>query len=306
MTGGGSMYADNFMIDGVALSSPLGDTAGAAFLLGGYLYIGIISPSNDFGTNIDYPFLTVTMDLPATATTGSTLPLNLAGALETSDGLLTIADKPGVLTIGGSVSLRGVYPGGGSWPAGTELQIEGTGFRPGTKINTKLKTSNAVYVSPTRMKITLQQTANLDQQPFTAINPDGSQVTYYSYLRGKLVQTPARPLLRVTEPVFQMLTHAVATLTVPALTSTQFVALALQNPTQGPVSVTFLNQATGAQSSFVLPSGGRLMEDVSTLLGGSVVNTGDVITVTATSAIQILGINGYEDQGVVTPFLPIF
>ena len=306
MTGGGSMYTDSFVIDGVAVFSPLGDTAAAAFLQGGYLYIGIVSPNADFGTNLDYPFLTVTMDIPATKTTGSTMPLGLTGALQTADGLLTIADKPGTLTIGGSVSIRGVYPGGGSWLAGTQLQIEGTGFQPGTKISTKMKASNALYVSSTRMTITLQQSATLDQQPFNAVNPDGSQVTYYSYLRGKLIQQPSRPLLQVTEPAFQSLTHAVATVTLPALTSTQFVALALQNPTLGSVSVTFQDQTTGAQSSFILPAGGRLMEDVATLLGGAIVNTGDVVTVTATSAIQILGINGDENLGVVTPFLPAF
>jgi hypothetical protein len=93
---------------------------------------------------------------------------------------------------------------------------------------------------------------------------------------------------------------------IPPLNGDQFVALAVQNPTQGQVSVTFQNQTTGAQSSFVLPAGGRLMEDVPTLLGGVPAGTGEVVTVNATSAIQILGINGDDNAGVVTPFLPAF
>ena len=306
LSGGGSMYMDSMSVDGVAIVNPLGDAAGAAFVKDGYLYLGIISPNGDFGTNLDYPFITVTMDIPATATSGSTVSLGIAGTLQASDGTLAITDKPGTLTIGGSLSVRGVYPGGGIWPAGTELEIEGMGFQPGTKITTKIKASNAVYVSSTQMKITLQERATLDQQPFTAVNQDGSQLTYYSYLRGKLIQQPARPLLRVTEPVFQTQTHAVASLTIPALNGNQFVALAVQNPTQGQVSVTFQNQTTGAQSSFVLPVGGRLMEDLPTLLGGEPAGTGDVVTVNATSAIQILGINGDDSAGVVTPFLPAF
>ena len=107
-----------FNIDGIAFFSPLGDTAGTAVLRNGKLYISAVSPNSDFGTNLDYPFLMITMDVPASIPKGSTFPLALSNAIfVTPDGPLTLVDpKPGVLKVGGSISVRGVFPGGGTIP----------------------------------------------------------------------------------------------------------------------------------------------------------------------------------------------
>ncbi len=119
ITSGGygfSMYG--FGVDGIALTSPMGDTFGTGVVSNGKLSLFVISPSSDFGTNLDYPFITLTMDIPSSTPTGSTFPLTLdAGSVQTLTGPLTFSDpKPGVLTIGGSISIRGVFPGGGTYP----------------------------------------------------------------------------------------------------------------------------------------------------------------------------------------------
>src|SRR5207253_3608983 len=104
---------------------------------------------------------------------------------------------------------------------------------------------------------------------------------------------------------FQTLTHSIATVgPLPAMGLGQFTALAVQNPTAGPVVVTFQLQSTGATTTVMLPSGGRVMDDLSTLLGGAAVGAGDVVTVTATSGVQILGLNCDENAFTVAPFLP--
>jgi hypothetical protein len=89
-------------------------------------------------------------------------------------------------------------------------------------------------------------------------------------------------------------------------TNGQFVALAVQNPNPGPVSVTFQLQSTGATTSIVLPSGGRIKDELGALLGGLSVNAGDVVKVNATAGVQILGLIGDENATTVTPFLPTF
>src|SRR5438552_757037 len=62
ITSGGSAFAtDGFSVLGVSLTSPLGDTAGAAVSHNGSLYVSVISPNSDFGTNLDYPFMTIAM-----------------------------------------------------------------------------------------------------------------------------------------------------------------------------------------------------------------------------------------------------
>jgi len=297
-----------FAVDGVSVFSPLGDAAGAAVSSSGSLYISVISPNQDFGTNLDYPFLTVTMDVPAGEQTGWTFPLQLgASTVVGPDGPLTFTDpKPGTLTIGGSISIRGVYPGGGTFPAGTTVVVRGAGFQPGTKLSTKMNISNPVYISPTEMHFTLQQQTTLDTQPIQAVNPGGSQVTFYTYLRGALIAPPSRALLRNTEPIFQTVTHGVATVgPLPATSPGQFTALALQNPNPGPVSVTFFAPQTGAASTIVLQSGQRIMDDLQVLINAAL-NPGDTVQVNATSAIQIVGLEGDENSGSVTPFLPAF
>ncbi len=307
-SGGSSFFMNAFSIDGVSIFSPSGQTAGAAVVNNGTLYLSVISPDSGFGTNLDYPFLTLTLDIPASAPTGSITPLQLGNAVfQGPSGPLTFSDpKPGTLTIGGSISVRGVFPGGGTQPAGTVISVRGTGFVPGTKVATKMKTSNPVYVSSTEMRFTLLETTTMDTQSIQATNPDGSQVVFFSYLRGLPLQVPSRALWQQTEPVFQAVTHALATMNVPSLANGQFVGLAVQNPTTGPAVVTFYQQRTGATANVMLAPGQRVMDDLAVLLGGAGLTAGDAITISATSAVQILGLLGDENAWTVAPFLPSF
>ncbi|MBZ5603860.1 MAG: hypothetical protein LAO79_16300, partial [Acidobacteriia bacterium] len=306
-SGGSRISIDAFDVNGVAIFSPLGDAAGAAVWQNGFLSVNVISPSGDYGSNLDYPYMTVTMTVPATTPIGSTFPLGLVSASYIGPtGPLTLTDpKPGTLTIGGSVSIHNVTPGGGTWPAGTVVKFEGTGFSPLTKLTAKMRMSPITYVSSTELHFTLLDVTTMDMVGLTAQNPDESQVTYFSYLRGGLLTPPSRPLLRHTDPVFQAQTHGVAQFSVPALAAGQFAAIAIQNPTPGPVVVTFQVQSTGATTTFTLPFGGRIVDEISSLVG-SALNAGDSVTVTSTSGVQILGLLGDETQGTVEPFLPVF
>lgn len=310
ITSGGSAFAtDGFNVLGVSLTSPLGDTAGTAVSHNGTLYVSAISPLGDFGTNLDYPFMTIALEIPATTPTGTIFPLAMPDAtFQGTSGPLTLTDpKPGTLTIGGSVSIYGVFPGGGTRSAGTVISVLGTGFQPTTKIATKMKISTPVYVSPTEMRFSLQETTTMDQQPIQVTNPDGSQVVFYSYLRGTLIASPSHALLRDTDPIFQTTTHGVATIgPLTAMGPGQYTALAIQNPTDGPVAVTFQVQSTGATTIVMLPSSGRVIDDLSTLLGGAAIGAGDIVTVTSTSGVQILGLNADDVAYTVAPFLPAF
>jgi hypothetical protein len=301
------MFIDSFTVNGVAIFSPQGDAAGAAVWQNGHLIVNIVSPSGDYGTNLDYPYMTVTMTSPPTMPLGSTFPLGLVSANYIGSlGPLTLTDpKPGVLTIGGSVSIHNVTPGGGTWPAGTVVKVEGTGFSSLTKLTAKMRMSPITYVSPTELRFTLLDTTTMDMLALTAQNPDGSQVTYFSYLRGALVKSPTRPLLLHTDPAFQSQTHSVATFTIPALPSGQFAAVAVQNPTPGPVDITLQIRSTGAMTTFTLPFGGRIMDEISSLVG-TTLSAGDSVVVSAPSGVQILGLLGDETQGTVVPFLPVF
>lgn len=310
ISGGGPQFNTyDFSVEGVGITSPLGDAAGVGFSNNGLLAIEIISPNSDYGTSLDYPFLTIAMRIPSGTKTGSLFPLAFPDTVyQTPTGPVTLSNpKPGTLTVGGSVSIHSAVPGGGTWPAGTLIRVLGTGFVPGTKLVTKMRITNALLVSPTEMDFFLQESATLDFQPITAQNPDGSAATYYSYLHGVPVSAPSRSMLQTADPIFQTQTHGLATLTaLPVLGIGQFMALAVQNPNPGPVVVTFYHQQSNTAVPVLLPSGGRIMDELSALFGGLNLQPGDLISVNATSGVQILGISGDEVARTLKPWLPQF
>ncbi len=310
ISGGGPRMDDwDFEVNGVGISSPLGTTAGVALSHNGTLAVEIVSPDSDYGTNLDYPFLTIAMTVPATTKPGTAFPLRMQDTLvSTPTGPVTLSNtKVGTLTVGGTVSIRGLVPGGGTWPAGTIVRVQGTGFVPGTRLTSKMKTTNPVYVSPTEMVFALTSTTTLDQQPVTASNPDGSTVTYYSYLRGVPVRAPSRALLLKADPIFQQRTRGAATLgPLPALAPGQFTGLAIQNPSTGPVIVSLYHPRTGRVATILLASGTRIMDELGALLNGTSLEPGDVVQVNATSGVQILGLTGDDAAFTLKPWLPAF
>ena len=56
----------------------------------------------------------------------------------------------------------------------------------------------------------------------------------------------------------------------------------------------------------VLKSGDRVMDDLSFLLNGALLNPGDVVSPVSTTALQILGLRGDDVAQTVMPFLPVF
>ena len=230
----GGMGVGSFLTNGVSLSSASGDAAGVGLYSNGQLIITAVSPLGDLGSSVDYPFLTVTMKVPESLAAGTKLPLTIDWAqLAAAGGPMSVTVKPGTLTVGSNFWIHGVTPGGGTWPAGTRVVIDGKGFLPSAQLRTVFKVSSYRVVNPEQIELVLKEQTTMDSQQIQVLNGGFSQ-TYYSYLRGVPVRQPARSFLRSVEPVFQLQTHALAT-TAPlnAQTDTQYTALAIQNPNPG-------------------------------------------------------------------------
>jgi hypothetical protein len=304
---GSSFYVGDFAIDGVSVWSSTGVAAGVAVVRNQYLYLQAVDPTGVLGMGTDYPFLTFTSNVPASALPGShsTLAWNSGASLIGPNGPFLLSSKPGTLTVGGSLNIRGVYPGGGTWPAGTVIRILGLGFSAQTRIQTPVKYSS-IKITPQEIDLTLKEQTTLDSQSFQVVNPDGSSDTYYSYLRGAPIHPPSRSFLQTVEPAFPLKTGAVATIgPLPANAPSQYCALALQNPTGGPLVVTLqLSSQPGQSSMVVLPSTTRVVDELSVLLEGLVPQPGDTLRITATSPVQILGILVDEQAGTAMPVLP--
>jgi hypothetical protein len=306
---GTSYFIGDGFVNGLSLWSINGVAGGVGVVRNGWLYFEGIDPSLMLGTNVDYPFLTITTQVNAGAVPGTTSSIGWAsGAYMTgATGPFDLLARPGTLTIGGSISIHGVYPGGGTWPAGTVIRMTGSGFKSNTHLQTAVKFSSFT-ITPQEIDLVLKEQTTMDSQSFQVVNPDGSADTYFSYMRGTLIHQPSRLFLQAVEPAFPLKTGAIATLgPVPApANSGQYLALALQNNSPGPLVVTLQLTTQGTTATVLLPSTGRVVDAIADLFGGVNPLPGETVAITSTSPVQILGIMVDESAGTVAPVLPVF
>lgn len=302
-------------IDGIALFNSSGDVGGAAVVNNGKVNVQFTSPKGTLGVNADYPLLTVALTLSKSAIPGQSFPVTLNPSASVWDDLLgapiAFEFQQGKLTVGGSVSITNVVPGGGILPGGATFSIFGTGFTQQTKVSLRgINASNIQYVSPTQFLVTLRETGMLDGALITVQNPDNSIDTYYSYMRGVPVGQSTRPLLAQTTPVFSIATANEAIL--PPTISSQvnadyFTALALQNPNAAAASVTV--EARAANGGLIgsqvvtLPSGARISREASEWFGVTL-PSGGYLHVVSAQPVQVLGLLGNDRSGVVLPVMP--
>ncbi len=223
VTGGARFEMDSSFsgFDGVSVFSPSGDAYGAALLRGQTFTANIVSPQASLGTQLDYPFLVVASRIKAGIAAGTQIPINFSPnfVLNAPGGTpYTYVVTNGILTIGGSISVDNVIPGGGVLAAGTTVRILGTGFTPTTQLAPgTLTISNFRYVSPTELNFEMGQTASITGQRLRVKNPaNNNEVVYFSYLRATTIGASGRTLLNGVHPIFQEATsYTSAALTVP-------------------------------------------------------------------------------------------
>lgn len=298
-------------IDGINLFSPTGDVAGAAVIRGSRFDLHFTSPGGTFGSNTDYPLLTAAIRLSPSCFPGQVMPVKLntsASVWQDLLGFVSFEYQQGTITVGGSLSITNVVPGGGILPAGSTFSILGTGFSPKTQMSIRgIALSSIQYVSPTEFRATVRTTGRLDGAMIQAKNPDRSSDTYYSYMRGIQVGASTHPLLAQTVPIFSTnpALEAILPPTIsPQLNPAYFTALALQNPGQAPADITVQALSpTGAVTggaSFSLAPGHRIQREVSELFGATL-PTGGYLRIAATQPVQMLDLLGNDTTGVVLP-----
>src|SRR5262249_2801727 len=205
-------------------------------------------------------------------------------------------------------SILNVVPGGGVLPAGSVVSIRGIGFQPKTQVQLNaIKFSSIRYVGPQEIQFTLAADTNMTGQKIQVVNPDGSQDTYFSILRGVPLMQGAQPLLARAVPVFSSMTHSWAVFSPIAPTAAGvFTGIALQNPGVAPanISVSLFSSSNTllGSSSFTVPSGYRLMTETSELAQGAAPGFGSYLVVSSTTPVQVFGFAADTGAGAVTPF----
>jgi len=300
-------------IDGISLFSPTGDVVGAALFDSGHLNVRYTSPNGTFGTYTDYPLMTIAARLSKSVVPGQQFAVNLDPNASIWRDLLganyAIEVKQGSVTVGGSVSITDVVPGGGTLPAGATFSVFGIGFTSNTKltVSSSLKTDKIQFISPTEIRVTLKTAGTLDGTEFIAENPDKSSDSYFSYMRGVPQGVSTHALMARTVPVFSILTATEAVLpsTIsPTLNPDYFTGLALQNPSLATAQVT-IEARSGAgdllvSTSISLPNHMKFTRELSELFG-FVMPTGAYLRVVSTQPVQVMGVLGSESTKSILP-----
>jgi hypothetical protein len=297
------LFADG--LAGVSLFSPNGDASGTAVLDNSNLTVRMVSPSQSIGTNPDYPIMTVTRKIPANAVVGTVSTIQLA-SLDLGINI-PLELKPGTLTIGGSISVTDVIPGGGLVHAGETIRVLGVGFSPKTKIRLKNSVvTSAVFVSSNEIDLVPTDDVQLEGTLVRAENPDNSSSFYYSYMRGIPDGESSQPFLKSVEPIFATNTFQEAFFPAQSIQADggSFMALALQNPGSLPAQVT-LEAYSGttrlkSEPPFMLDARHRIIRDPTELIAVGATYW----RIASSSPIQVLGIRCDSTTKTAVPIPP--
>ena len=300
-------------VQGIHLFNPAGDVNGVAVINGQQVNILYFTSNGTQGS--DSPIMTMALEIPTSAAIGTQTQFGLDPSSTWNLGRLGVATMrpipPANVTVGGSISITNVVPGGGLLPAGTVVSVQGHGFQRNTHIQlSNIKASSIAVVSPQEIRIVLAAPTDMTGKQIQVVNPDGSQDTYFSYLRGSPFGRSNRPLLISALPLFSSLTHSQAVFAAASFSSAQqFSGVAVQNQNLAPALVTFTlfssSSASLGSSTVVVPSGSFIMRESSELAEGVAPPAGSYLTVSSDLSVQLLGFLGDDAAGTVTPVAPL-
>lgn len=299
---------------GISIYDPIGVTAGVAVATGSGLQINAISPTGTYGNtpNPDYPILTITAPIPANAVVGTktTLGIDLGNSffLDPTGQPYPVELKTGTLTIGGTMAISDVVPGGGFQAAGTRIAIFGMGFTPASTVDfsaVTLAPGDFQFVSPSEMDVVLPQGVVMDGNRVRVKNEHGEVSTYFSYLRAHVIGQSTHLLVAQSEALFSRLLYTNATLNWNR-SGTNFTALAVQNPGTTAAEITVNMLSSGGQVlgsiSFPLDAYSKLTRDLLELFpqppDGAV-----AVQILSTQSVQVMGLLGDDASGNVVPVI---
>jgi hypothetical protein len=301
-------------IGAVAVFSAAGDAYGFATATGQHLDVQFSSPSGSVGQLRNLPIVVATVPVLQSAKPGTVVSITAVPQLaifrDPLGSTYSVTVMPGSLTVGGSLSVQNVAPGGGIVPAGGILQIKGSGFTPQTTVTIDGVTiSSTSFAGPQEIDVTLGRPAEMTGKRVVLQNPAASGVTCFTSLGVVPVSTPVRPVLTWPssppplfpnlQPVFPLETQLTGM--VEGVSS-----LGLQNPSASPIAVTFAVSAVegGVESlsKLTVPPYSSTLYDLAS--GGNVVISanGPLRMVQVTSIVP--GIPGIQQAWLVSPPAP--
>jgi hypothetical protein len=292
-----------------AIFSPNGDVSGVAVTDSSGTRFFFTSPLGTFGTSTDTPVLTIAYPVSIKAAMGQTANLTLDPVdsewVDPDGNDYSMELKSGVMTVGGTLSVSDVVPGGGVVPAGTIISISGTGFQSSTKVDFgEAKVSNTKYISPTQLQVTLRDSVDVRGQRIRITNPNNEKAEYFPYQRTKLTGKSKHPLVAASYPMFSQTPQTIGYFQ-PTLQGTVFSGLALQNLNATKAKAILQLYSQGgvllAKRTLSLATNTCIARDLVELFSGVTPGDGTTLAVTSDPAILMLGLLGDDASGELLP-----
>ncbi len=186
-----------------------GDAAGVAQIQGLHVDVRFSSQNGGIGRLSGVPIVVVTARILPTAVAGKITSVTadpsgspwLGLSMPNPNGGIilpppySVSVSPGTVTIGGTLSISSITPGGGVLPGGTVIQIQGTGFNSATTAQINGASVASVQVAgPQMMSLTLGGPTELTGKRIGVTNPDGSEVDTFAFAPAAPVSSPGTPL----------------------------------------------------------------------------------------------------------------
>jgi uncharacterized protein (TIGR03437 family) len=298
----------------VTAFSATGDQIGYASVNSQTLSASFSSASAGFGQLPELPVLVVTVPVLASATPGATSAITAdpgAAWIGPQGNQYSISVTPSTFTVGGSLSIQAVTPGGGLLPSGTVVQITGTGFDSTTSVAIDgVSISQVAFISPSQVNLTLGGETELTGKHFHA-NATGAEIDYYS----ALPSAPADPGQGFTTlpgvlPILPMTLYTGSQMSNPLVYLAGTWGFAMLNSNLTPAMITsegFFPSSVGQslQLLFVdtvtIPAGELYLLDATSMLNA--LNFEGELWITSSAPIRFIDIRNAVDAGI-SPFLP--
>jgi hypothetical protein len=313
-TGGGKLTFDAYdAVLGIALAPEAPDAGGVALVRGTAMDVSVISPSGNFGTDADYPILSVVGHVPDGTPAGVKFPMTVDPSalhlFDASGAVYPVEVKQGHLVTGNGVAIGDVNPGSAVLPAGAVVTITGSNFSRDTKIKFDEAKIDAVrYVSPTRIDVVLGSSADMHGMFVKATNPDGSQATYYSYQRTFAALRSADPVLQYAVPLVSPPSRSTAVVAFAAPAANVTNGVALQNIGTSDVTATLelLDEAGSVigTAQMTVPPSRFVVQSLSELFGSAPAGASSVLVSSPIAPIEVLGLTADRASGTAMPVLP--
>ncbi len=237
--------------------SAAGDQWGLVTVQGLHVDAQFNAPSGGLGRLPGLPILTIVLTIHPGAPAGKdyavTVDPSKSSLKDLSGVSLPYSIRPGLLHIGGSLSIQTISMGGSTLPANSVINIIGTGFNSGTIVSTDSVLISAVRITdPGNIELTLGGPAEMTGKQFRVENTDGSRVDYICALP---VDTAVGELPSDVYPIFPLAAYQFGAMYV--LDDTY---VAVQNQNSFPVHLTytaaFSRGGAQKQGDTTIPAGG--------------------------------------------------